>query len=767
MFHTNSQTMKKKSTLKSLCMAAALMMCSAASYAATITATVSGNWSSASTWSGGTPGNNITLDNVVIPSGITVTMDQNVQFSGLLSSLTVDGSLNSGTTNSLTVTSLSSLSGNGSLNLRYLELGAGGSMGFSGTATIYRFVTSVASLNLASQVTVMDTLHLKAGSLSLGTGSNLTLNSNSNIKVEDGSISTSGGLFTGTSSYNVLYVGSSKTTGIEMSGAGFNDFKVQLSSGTQNLTLGSNTTVNGTLSHMMGNLVLNGKTLTIKGNYMTANNGGISGSASSNLVIETSSALTTALSFNSGSRTLNNFEINIASGGNADLATDLAINGDLKLTKGNLNVISSSNLTMNAGSSVIRSEGAITTSTGVFNGTASYNVTYMGASKISALELTGAGLNNVTLQMTNANDSVRINANTTIKGMLSLTKGSFNLNGKTLTLQGTFSSSPNGWLQANGGSANLVINTTGNVGDTLMFASNMNRLNNLTINTGNSTNAMIGSALYVETITFTNGGITIYNNDLTVNATGSISGYSNTKYVYINGTGSLVMNVNSPSAYVMFPIGTSTSLGAAYIQRNSGSGMIGVNTRNGVWSMGTGGVDNASTESVVNRTWYIKSMGSASVDLNLKLEWASGMEVNGFNRNQAYISHYSNSAWDTQTATTASVVSIGLYQISRSNITSLSPFAVVDQNAEVGIEENTLAAVGISPNPTSDQLTVTLPGADSFKVEVYDGTGSLVLTKAVSGTESGSVNMASLAGGVYFVKVSNSNLQHVKRVVKL
>lgn len=748
-------------------MAAALMMCSAASYAATITATVSGNWSNAATWSGGTPGTSITVDNVVIPSGITVTLDADVQFSGLLSSLSVNGSLNSTTSNSLTITSFSNLSGSGALNLRYLELGAAGGMSFSGTATVYRFVTSATSLNLASQITLMDTLHLKAGSLSLGTGSNLMLSSNSNIKVEDGSISTGGGLFTGTNSYNVLYVGSSKTTGIEMNGAGFNDFKVQLSGSNQNLSLGSNTTVNGTLSHMMGNLVLNGKTLTIKGNYTTANNGGISGSASSNLVIQTSSALSAALSFNSGSRTLNNFEINIASGGNADLATDLAISGDLKLTKGNLNIVSSSSLTMNAGSGIIRSEGAIATSSGMFNGTASYNVTYMDASKTSGMELTGAGLNNVTLQMNNANDSIRINANTTINGTLNLNKGSFNLNGKTLSLKGTFSSSANGWLQANGGSSNLIINTTGNLGDTLMFASNMNRLNNLTINTGNATNAMIGSALYVETITLTNGGITIYDNDLTVNATGSISGYSSSKYVQINGTGSLVMNVNSPSAYVMFPIGTATSLGAAYVQRNSGSGMIGVSTRNGVWTMGTSGNNNALTESVVNRTWNVKSVSSASVDLNLKLEWATGMEVNGFNRNQAYISHYSNSTWDIQTATTASVVGTGLYQISRSNITSLSPFAVVDQNAEVGIDEHVLATVGVSPNPTSDKLTVTLPGADRFTVELYDGAGNLVLSKAVNGTESGSIDLTSLAGGVYFMKVSNNNQQHVKRVVKL
>lgn len=760
--------MKKTSTLKTLCVAIAASFCSAAMHAATITATVSGNWSSASTWSGGTPGSTVSTDNIVIPAGITVTMDMSVQMTGLLSSLSVNGTLmSSAATNSLTVTSLSTLSGNGSMTLHYLELGATGGMSFSGTASINKFVTSATSLNLASQITLMDTLHLKAGSISLNTGANLNMNANSNIKVEDGALTTGGGLFTATSLYNVTYVGSSKTSGIELSGAGLNGMTVNLSASNQNLTLSSNLLVTGNLKHNMGNIVLNGKTLTLKGDYISMNNSGISGSATSNLVIQSSSPLTSALVFNSGSRTLHNLEIDMATAGTVNLNSDLAISGDLKLMKGNLSIANNSALTMNAGSGIVRNDGDLMTTGGAtFNGTASYNVTYMGGSKTASLELTGSGLNNIMLQMTNATDSVKLAANTTVKGMLDLTKGSLNLNNKTLTLQGTFSSSVNGWLQANGGSSNLVINTSGNVGDTLMFASNMNRLNSLTTNIGNSTNVMIGSALYVETIIMTNGGITLINNDLTVNATGSISGYSTSRYVQTNGTGSLVMNVNSPSAYVMYPVGTASSMAAAYVQRNSGSGMIGVSTRNGVWTMGTSGNNNALTESVVNRTWDIKSVASGSVDLNVKFEWTTAMEVNGFDRTQAYISHYSNSAWDVKAASSASLISAGVYQMSRTNITSLSPFAVVDKNAEVSIKENELASANLFPNPVADRLQIIVPDAHAFNIEVFDGIGNLVLTKAVTDSGSRYVDFSTLSQGVYFVKISNGDSKQVKRIVK-
>lgn len=759
--------MKKTSILKSFCIAAAFTCVSVASHAATITATVSGNWSSSSTWSGGAPGSNINTDHIIIPAGINVTMDVSVQLSGLLASMDVNGSLvSSSATNSLTINSLSVLNGNGSLNLHYLELGATGGMGFSGTASINRFVTSATSLNLATQVQLTDTLHLKAGSLSLGTGSNLMLGTNSAIKVEDGSLSIGGGLFTGTNTYNVLYVGSSKTAGIEMSGAGFNHFTVQLSGSNQDLTLGSNVTVNGTLNHSRGNLILNGKTLTVKGGYTSSNNGGISGSSSSNLIIQTATAPAAALNFNSGSRTLNNLEVNIASGANADLATDLAISGDLKLMKGNLNLVNTTTLTMNAGSEIQLEEGSILLNAGNFNGSASYSVLYMGASKTASVELTGSGLKDVMLQLNNGTDSVKIGSNTTIKGMLSLNKGSLNLNGKSLSLQGTLSATSNGWFQANGNGSGLTINSTGNLGDTIMFDSGRNHLDNLTINTANSSNAMIGSALYVENILLTNGGITIIDHDLTLNATGTITGYSTSKYIRTNGTGSLVMNVNSPSAYVMFPVGTSTSMAAAYIQRNSGSGMIGVNTRNGVWSAGTGGNNNALTESVVNRTWDIKSIATGSVDLNVKFEWTTAMEVNSFDRSNAYISHYSNSMWDIQTATTASVIGSGVYQLSRSNVTSLSPFAVVDKNAEVSVKENALASVGMSPNPTSERLYISTPSSASFNISVYDGIGNLVLSKAVNDEYSRYIDLTALSSGVYFVKISDASSESVKRIVK-
>jgi hypothetical protein len=118
----------------------ALVLFTGSVQATTYTATQSGNWSSALTWGGaGSPGNTVgTIDNVVIPLGVTVTMDMDVAVNSLASYISVAGSLTS-TTNSLTITQ-GSLQGTGVMNLLYVEIGALGSMTFSGTITTNRFV---------------------------------------------------------------------------------------------------------------------------------------------------------------------------------------------------------------------------------------------------------------------------------------------------------------------------------------------------------------------------------------------------------------------------------------------------------------------------------------------------------------------------------------------------------------------------------------------------------------------------------------------------
>lgn len=758
--------MKRKFT--QICFVVMCMLFAGKHYAATITATVSGNWSSASTWSGGAAGATVGgLDNIVIPAGITVTLDMDVQVTSVLSSISVSGNLNSTNSHSLMINS-GTLSGNGAMNLYYLELGTLGGMSFTGGLTVNRFITSNTSLTLGSQVNLVDTICLKAGTLTLGNGSILNLGTNSNIKVDDGSLAISGGVFMGTNAYNIMYVGSTKTTGIEWNGTGATNAYIQLSSASQSLTLAGDMTVNGTLYHNMGTLRLNGNTLKLKGDYMSMNNSTIAGSQTSGLIIDGSNTLTSDFRFATGSQTLNQLYVSMANAGYiAHVATDLTIYGDLYLERGKLNMVNNSTINMNAGSDITEDNGSLILSSGSsFNGTASYNVHYIGNGKSGGVELTGSGLNDLNVDLAiNSYDAV-LNSDLTVNGTLMLNKGSLALNAHNLEIKGGLSSQLNGNIKGDVAS-DLTINTAAGLGDTLTFyGANTMALRNLSIKTGNGSNVMLGSALTLENLTFVDGGITVYNDVITVNSTGTISGYDMNKYVAIKGTGSLMMNVNSSSPYVTFPVGTISYYAPAHIQKITGTnGMMGVGTHNGVWANGTSGGNYASMASIVDRTWDVTSATSGSMNYNMKLEWATAMEVNGFNRANSYISQYTT-GWDNIAAATATTTGTGMYMMQRSGLTSPGQFAVVDNLSSVGITEIEGSTISFYPNPATEAITMTVKNLNSYSVEVFDAVGNKVISKAATTEPSTKIDLSALNSGVYFVKISDAKSQSIKKIVK-
>jgi fibronectin-binding autotransporter adhesin len=242
--------------------------------AATFTATTSGNWSSSATWGGTAPSFNLTTDQVVIPSGITVAMDNSVTVTGATAAVGVQGTLTSTASQSLTVNALGSLTGSGTINIGSLHLQALSVMTFSGAATVDTLTTALASLQLSGGLTVSNALNLSAGTLTLGSGGSLTLNSGGTIIMAGGSLSNNGGTLSLTASYNVAYTTASATTGIELSGSGLNNVTINVSSG-NHVTLSSALTVAGTLSLTSGTLVLNGNNLTLSGSIAASGGGSV------------------------------------------------------------------------------------------------------------------------------------------------------------------------------------------------------------------------------------------------------------------------------------------------------------------------------------------------------------------------------------------------------------------------------------------------------------------------------------------------------------
>src|SRR6202012_2835971 len=102
--------------------------------------------------------------------------------------------------------------------------------------------------------------------------------------------------------------------------------------------------------------------------------------------------------------------------------------------------------------------------------------------------------------------------------------------------------------------------------------------------------------------------------------------------------------------------------------------------QNGMWSNGNSGSNLALSQSVVNRTWYVQEpTQTGSLNASLKVEWKASEEMNNFDRTHAFVSHYVNSGWDASTMGAALSANGSFYSMTRTNLSSFSPFAVVDQ----------------------------------------------------------------------------------------
>ena len=103
------------------------------------------------------------------------------------------------------------------------------------------------------------------------------------------------------------------------------------------VTLSNNLTVSNQLNQSQGELVINGKTLTLQ-NDLIRTTGTFTGSNSSNMIINGTGNLATSLYFTSGSESLNNLTVNRLSSGTVTMGTNLTIYGQLGMTAGELNI---------------------------------------------------------------------------------------------------------------------------------------------------------------------------------------------------------------------------------------------------------------------------------------------------------------------------------------------------------------------------------------------------------------------------------------------
>jgi len=740
-------------------------------HAATYTAISSGVWSNSSIWSGGTaPGTTLgLLDQVIINNGVTVTLDQDVSFN-FGSTMQVDGSLISGSNENMLTVMLANISGSGSLDLKRLRFETGGTMTFSGTADVQKMWTSALSLQLASEFNLHDSLFLDAGTLNLASGSDFTLMSGSVLRIDNGLFTASQGVFNSANPYEIHYVGTDKAVGIELSGSSISDIYVDLDDNDQELSIAGNVTWNGDIHHNSGMINLNGGSLTITGNYEAESGAMFMGSATSNLTISSSAVMSSDIMFDADNDDLNNLTINVSGTSNhADFGNNLTINGTLMLEEGEMSQTGGT-LTLAAGSEIVVEEGMMSMNGGSLSATSNYSVSYTGsASRNSALELTGSGLSELMIDLQNEGDSIAVMNDLTLGGMLDLSSGGLGMNGHDLTLDGSLSTSSAAWISGDEES-DLTFNTTSLLNDTLWFNPSNHQVGMITINADDNSNLMIGNDVMAEGITMSTGGVQIWDNTLWLATTASVTGVSADRYVMIDGNGSLAMNVPVSGPYLMYPVGTDSGYAPVSLQQNSGTaGYFMVGTNDGVWSMGTSGDDYTGGQSMVDRTWNIESENGATFDMNVMAMWEEAMEVNGFDRTDAFMMQYTDS-WDYASQTASEAVAAGdMWTLERENVTEPGRFAIADGSTTLNINENSYLVSAVYPNPVATVLTCEILLAKNTTAYVIDPTGKVILTEEIKseGTPVNyTIDFSSYTNGIYFVNFENENGKASYRVVK-
>jgi len=606
-------------------------------------------------------------------------------------------------------------------------------------------IDSTKSLTLTSDLTVGGTLSLLSGNLILG-GKDVTVN---------GSVAEVGNGFITSDSTSSITVnspnGSKGALVFSNSGASAKNLTINVGAGNQALLRGS-LSIFGRLELKTGILNFWNSSLTIRDSI--TGTGYLSSNSSSNLSLITKGISSNPLNFASGGQILRDVSLSVGNGNYVALSSPLTITGMLTIDTGSSFNLNSKLLTLDDNSSV---EGK-----GTFAVNPASDLVINSVKGISSLAIIGT-LGNLTINTQASGSAVTLGKDLIVGNVLFLKSGELVLNKKNLTIYGNISTSTDASISSD---SNSTITIALSVAPTtpLKFTPSANTVKSFSIFISNGEMLPVGSELTIhDTLNLKKGMLNIGNNLLHIGERGVILGITNSSYINTAEGGAVEMYVPTGLINtVVFPVGTAAHFLPAKITINSGSEgrNIQVGAVKGVFSQGTTGADISAQKSVVDATWNIASKNKDNLNMNLQVLWTKAMEVNGFNINTAYISHFSANRWDSVTIQDAAVKeSDSTYSLIRKGITSLSPFAVFDKTTTDVLESSPNTKIEIEHSSSSDYITIrTIPTIhEPMNLNIYNVMGQLMGSYNVDNTTQ-TVSIKELIHGLYFITLSNSTM---------
>lgn len=318
------------------------------------TAGTSGNFSSTSTWLGGVvPPSSLGGDNIIINTGVTLTMDVNLALNTAQSVLQMNGNsklIGSGT-NYLSIQH-GQITGTGAnmIDVDSVYISGNNTFIFSGSINAKKVTLAVGGwgngIPAGATINATELLHLKE-TLSQSAAANITLGVSTTPSrlVLEGAMNVSGtAMVDMTNTFDVLYKNGISLigNGYELTATGLRDIEIDMGTGNF-VTLNNDLTVKNKLKLTSGslNLTANNNKLIMAGSssFDPGGTGTIWGDNTSVIEVTSSATDLGTVRFLNNQRILKNLVMNAAnSSAVLKLGTALNINGTLDLQKGRLNV---------------------------------------------------------------------------------------------------------------------------------------------------------------------------------------------------------------------------------------------------------------------------------------------------------------------------------------------------------------------------------------------------------------------------------------------
>lgn len=235
-------------------------------------------------------------------------------------------------------------------------------------------------------------------------------------------------------------------------------------------------------------------------------------------------------------------------------------------------------------------------------------------------------------------------------------------------------------------------------------------------------------------ITNTTGSSSITCANPSVNLLGSVANYSlgPLSYIWVSNSSTLSgasVTITNPGTYLVTSFNTSNSFSLTQLYT------INIDTLSPVIS-----APPSSLIPCLSNTLAIYPIYSFS-NTNLSFNWLvpSSASVSAFN--------------------TATIItnSPGVYTVTAiDTINGCQSSGLINVTSCVGLKEQSIGSVIVSPNPAKDWLFFSLGNKNSFDVIIFGMDGALIKQQSLS-ADNPAINITSIPEGVYFVKITSNN----------